>query len=356
MRFRLIAYSISLAFWLAALAGPTPIRCETVTGASASHHPSGHAHMNLINWEHTFLVARIFLDRLPAAMPGCESDTPARIALGKRLYFERGISLNKNKSCHDCHLLTEGRAGADVAPTSQGATGISGKRNAPTVINAGFQVAQFWDGRAHNLAEQAKGPILNPIEMALRTQEEVTELLKNTEGYPEAFRRAFPGEADPVTFDNLTEAIAAFERTLVAPGRFDKLLGGQQGALTPKEKRGLAKFLEANCVECHTGATVGGQLYRIIGQRNPYGHKDDLGRYEITKKDEDLYVFKVPMLRNVTRTAPYFHDGRVFTLEEAISLMAWHQLDRRLTPGDVADIIAFLRTLEGNPPLVDKPR
>jgi cytochrome c peroxidase len=301
-------------------------------------------------------VARIFLDRLPAAMPGRESDTPARIALGKRLYFERGISLNKTKSCHDCHLLTQGRAGADVTPTSQGATGISGKRNAPTVINAGFQFAQFWDGRAHNLAQQAKGPILNPIEMAIRTPEEVIERLRNTEGYAEAFRRAFPGDADPVTFDNLAEAIAAFERTLVAPGRFDRLLAGQQNAMTAKEKTGLAKFLQFNCVECHHGGTVGGQLYRIIGQRNPYANKDDLGRYEITKKDEDRFVFKVPMLRNVTRTAPYFHDGRVFTLEEAVTLMGWHQLDRRLTSGDIADLIAFLGTLEGNPPPVEEPR
>jgi cytochrome c peroxidase len=356
MRYRLLTSTMSLALLLVAIAAPTPVRNETPNEAPPSQHSSGHAHMNLINWEHTFLVARIFLDRLPTAMPGSKSDAPARIALGKKLYFERGISINKNKSCHDCHFLTQGRAGADITPTSQGATGISGKRNTPTVINAGFQIAQFWDGRAHNLAQQAKGPILNPIEMALRTQEEVIELLKNTEGYPEAFRRAFPGEADPVTFDNLTEAIAAFERTLVAPGRFDQLLGGQQEALTPKEKRGLTKFLEANCVECHTGATVGGQLYRIIGQRHPYGNKDDLGRYEITKKEEDRYVFKVPMLRNVTRTAPYFHDGRIFTLEEAVTLMGWHQLDHRLPPGDVADIIAFLGTLEGNPPPVEEPR
>ena len=155
---RLVAYTISLAFLFAAAAVPAPVCSETTAGAPASHHSSGHSQGRLTNWDNTFLAARIFLGRLPAAMPGSEADTPERIALGKRLYFERGISINKNKSCHDCHLLTGGRAGADVTPTSQGATGVFGKRNTPTVINAGFQSAQFWDGRAHDLAEQAKGP------------------------------------------------------------------------------------------------------------------------------------------------------------------------------------------------------
>jgi cytochrome c peroxidase len=309
-----------------------------------------------MSWDLTFLKARLFLGRLPSAMPGRAADTPERVALGKRLYFERGISINKNKSCHDCHFLTQGRAGADVTPTSKGATGIQGKRNAPTVINAGFQFAQFWDGRAANLFEQAKGPILNPIEMALRTPEDVLELLRREKGYPEAFRRAFPGDPVPVNFDNLAEAIAAFERTLVAPGRFDRLLDGQQDALNVQEKRGLTKFVQYHCIECHGGATVGGQLYKIMGQRRPYTGTDDPGRYEVTKKEEDRKVFKVPMLRNVTRTAPYFNAGQVLTLEEAIELMAWHQLDRRLTAGDRADLIAFLRTLEGNPPNVQEPR
>ncbi|MEW6658227.1 MAG: cytochrome c peroxidase [Thermodesulfobacteriota bacterium] len=309
-----------------------------------------------MNWDIILLQARIYLGRLPAVMPGSEADTPERVALGKKLYFDRCISINKNKSCHDCHLLTKGRAGADVTPTSQGATGISGKRNAPTVINAGFQFAQFWDGRAPGLVEQAKGPILNPIEMALRTPEEVMGCLRQEKGYLEDFRRAFPGDPDPITFDNLAIAIAAFERTLVAPGRFDRLLDGQKNALDSREKRGLTKFIQYHCVECHGGVSAGGQLYKIIGQRHPYKGTDDLGRYEITKKEEDRFVFKVPMLRNVTRTAPYFNAGQVFTLEEAVTLMAWHQLDRRLTPGDAGDLIAFLRTLEGNPPRIEEPR
>jgi cytochrome c peroxidase len=309
-----------------------------------------------MNWEDTYLCARIFLGRLPVAMPGSKSDTPEQIGLGKRLYFERGLSINKSQSCNDCHLLTEGRAGVDVGPTSRGAMGTFGKRNSPTVINAGFQTAQRWDGRARDLVEQAKDPILNPIEMAMRTAEEVVEYLRKVDGYSDAFRHAFPGDADPLTYDHVAQTIAAFERTLVAPGRFDRLLDGQKTALTGQEKRGLTKFIQYHCVECHTGITVGGQLHKIIGQRHPYSNREDLGRYEITKKEEDRYVFKVPMLRNVTRTPPYFHDGQVLTLEEAVAKMGWLQLDHRLTSGDITDLIAFLRTLEGSPPPIEGPR
>jgi cytochrome c peroxidase len=356
MRYRLIACTFSLAFLFVALAAPAPILSETRRGAPASSHSSGHSREKLMNWDLTLLSARIYLGSLPAAMPGSEADTPERIALGKKLFFERGISHNKTKSCEDCHLLTGGRAGADVTPTSQGATGIFGKRNTPTVINAGFQFRQFWDGRAPNLPEQAKGPILNQIEMGIRTSEEVMEKLRHEEGFPEAFHRAFPGDPDPMTYDNLAEAVSAFERTLIAPGRFDRLLAGQQSALNAQEKRGLTKFIQYHCVECHGGATVGGQLFKIIGQKHPYTNINDLGRYEITKKNEDRYVFKVPMLRNVTRTAPYLSAGQIFTLGEVVTLMGWHQLDLRLTPGDIADLIAFLRTLEGNPPPVAAPR
>jgi len=350
---RLLACALGLAFWLlAAAAGPGQVPGAEETPASS--HVSGHTQGGPGSWDATLLAARIFLGRLPAAMPGSEADTPERVALGRKLYFERGISLNKTKSCHDCHLLTKGRAGADVTPTSKGATGIFGKRNSPTVINAGFQTAQFWDGRAHDLVEQAKGPILNPIEMAIRTPADVLAALRQIDGYPESFRRAFPGDPDPITYDHLAEAISAFERTLVAPGRFDRLLDGQEDALNAREKRGLTKFIQYRCVECHSWATVGGRLFHKIGKYHPYAHKGDLGRYEETKKEGDRSVFKVPMLRNVTRTAPYFHDGRVATLKEAVRLMGWLQLDLRLSPGDTADLIAFLGTLEGNPPPVEE--
>lgn len=352
MLYYLLACVICLAFWLTAAAGPAPVHSESYPGPPAFDH----SHEKLMSWDLAFLEARLFLGRLPDLMPGSENDTPERIALGKRLFFERGISHNKIKSCNDCHHLTGGHAGADDTPTSEGSSGVFGKRNAPTVLNAGIQFRQFWDGRAPNLADQAKGPILNQIEMGMLTPNEVIEKLRQEKGYPEAFRRAFPGEAEPMTYDNLAEAIAAFERTLIAPGRFDRLLAGDHNALNAQEKRGLTKFLQYHCVECHGGVTVGGQLFKIIGQANPYLGTDDLGRYGVTKQLEDRYVFKVPMLRNVTRTAPYFNAGQVFTLEEAISLMAWHQLGRRLNSEDRSDLIAFLGTLEGNPPIFrDEP-
>ena len=348
---RLIICASILFFWLVSLFGSAP----NAPAGPEQNRASGPSREKLMDWDTALLSARIFMGRLPEAMPGSENDTPERIALGKKLYFERNISLNKNKSCNDCHFLTKGRAGADSTPTSKGATGVFGKRNSPTVINAGFQSMQFWDGRAQDLAEQAKGPILNPFEMAIRTPEDALALLRRTEGYPETFRRAFPGDADPLTYDNLAEAIAAFERTLVAPGRFDRFLEDGRHTLSAQEKRGLTKFIQYRCVECHSWATVGGRLYHRLGKHHPYKNTEDVGRYEVTRKEEDRYVFKVPMLRNVTRTAPYFHDGKVATLKEAVRLMGWLQLDLRLTSRDISDLIAFLHTLEGNPPPVEEP-
>ncbi len=319
-------------------------------------HLQYHVHEKMMDWETTLLCARLFLGRLPSVMPGGQSDTPERIALGKRLYFERAISINRTQSCNDCHLLNEGRrAGAESIPTSKGALGGFGKRNSPTVINSGFQIAQFWDGRAVNLFEQAKGPILNPVEMCMKSPEEVIARLKEIDGYKEAFSRAFPGTSEPMTYDNLAEAIAAFERTLIAPGDFDKMLDGQKNAMSRQEKRGLTKIIQFHCTECHYGVTVGGRIFEMIGAVHPYSGTEDQGRYEISKKIEDRFVFKVPMLRNVTRTAPYFNDGKVQTIEEAVRLMGWHQLGVNLRPEDVSDLVAFLGTLEGDLPPVEAP-
>jgi cytochrome c peroxidase len=351
-----LAFTIGLAFLSMTLSDPLQVHSAAPEGTSSTPDFSVHSHEKFMNWDETYLCARIFLGRLPASMPGSESDTPERIALGKRLFFERDLSVNDSQSCHDCHILTGDRAGVDSGPTSKGATGALGKRNAPTVINAGFQAAQFWDGRSSTLAEQAKGPILNPDEMAMKTADEVIEQLRKADGFQDAFRSAFPGDVDPITFNNVAEAIAAFERTLVAPGRFDEMLDGRENVLNGQEKRGLTKFIQYHCVECHSGITVGGQLYKIIGQRHPYMNKDDLGRHDVTKGEGDRYVFKVPMLRNVTRTPPYFHDGQTFTLEEAVAKMGWLQLDLRLTSGDIADLIAFLHTLEGSPSPIEAPQ
>jgi cytochrome c peroxidase len=224
--------------------------------------------------------------------------------------------------------------------------GLSGQRNSPTVLNAGFQASLFWDGRAADLETQAKQPMLNPIEMAMRTEEDVVHRLLRSEGYRQAFEHAFPQQMEPITFDNVARAIAAFERTLVTPSRFDRYLRGETEALTRAEQRGLERFVETDCIDCHLSHPVGGRLLQKLGIYHPYENQTDSGRYGITGREEDRFVFKVCMLRNVTRTAPYFHDGKVATLPEAVRLMAWMQLDKLLQPGEIDEIVDFLQTLE----------
>ncbi|HVP12583.1 MAG TPA: cytochrome c peroxidase [Phycisphaerae bacterium] len=297
------------------------------------------------------LAVQIFFKPLPTEMPGSRDDTPEIIAVGRKLFFEQGISLTKSQSCSECHHLDARRAGGDGEPTSKGAKGLLGKRNAPTVLNAGFQVAQFWDGRAADLVEQAKGPVLNPDEMAMRSPEEVVDRLKSIDGYVPAFKAAYPDQAEPVTFDNMARAIAAFERTLVTPSRFDRYLRGETSALTQQEKQGLNCFTHTGCVECHSSYTVGGRLFEKVGVYHPYTNQEDVGRYGVTHNDEDRLVFKVPMLRNITLTAPYFHDGREAALTEAVRLMAWMQLDTKLSAAEIEEIVSFLHALEAEHPV-----
>jgi cytochrome c peroxidase len=297
------------------------------------------------------LVVRLNFKPLPEQMPGSQDDTPEMVELGRKLFFERDISLTKSQSCNDCHRLDHQQAGVDNHPTSKGAKGIPGERNSPTVLNAGFEVVQFWDGRSANLVEQAKGPLLNPMEMAMRTEEDVVNVLKNKEDYRRYFERAFPSQTEPVTFDNVARAIAAFERTLITPSRFDRYLKGEKDALTAAEQRGLHRFVETGCIDCHSSYPVGGHLLRKFGVYHPYENQSDLGRYGITGQEADKFVFKVPSLRNVTLTAPYFHDGRVSTLSEAVRLMAWMQLNKVLSPPEVDEIVSFLHTLEAEHPL-----
>jgi cytochrome c peroxidase len=213
---------------------------------------------------------RVFFRPLPDKMPGGENDTPEMIALGRKLFFEEGISLTKTQSCNDCHRLDKMMSGVDYKPTSLGAMGTTGARNSPTVLNAGFQRAQFWDGRAADLVEQAKGPLLNPIEMAMPSKEEVVNRLKH---YSRDFAGAFPNQKDPITFDNVAIAIAAFERTLITPSRFDRYLKGDMDAITAEEMSGLMRFVDTGCIECHSGIPVGGRLFRKIGIYHPYDNQ-----------------------------------------------------------------------------------
>lgn len=270
--------------------------------------------------------------------------TPAKIDLGRRLYYEKRLSLDQDLSCNSCHGLTT--FGVDNEPTSEGHDEQRGARNSPTVFNAAFHFAQFWDGRAKDVEEQAKGPVLNPVEMAMPSPEHVVAVLASIPGYHPLFAAAFPGEQDPITFDNFANAVGAFERRLVTPSRFDDFLGGQEDALTDAELAGLEKFMDTGCPTCHVGATLGGQMFQKLGLVHPYETKDQ-GRFDVSKQEADKSFFKVPSLRNVEKLGPWFHDGSVTSLDEAIRLMAWHQLGKELTPADVGSIATFLHTLTG---------
>ncbi|HUK57004.1 MAG TPA: cytochrome-c peroxidase, partial [Nitrospiria bacterium] len=294
--------------------------------------------------------ANQFFKPLPSAMPAPADNptTPEKVALGKMLYFEPRLSKGDTISCNSCHNLATG--GVDNLPTSMGHLAQFGPRNAPTVLNAGLEFAQFWDGRAASLEEQAKGPILNPIEMAMPDQGMVLSRIRTIPEYVEKFKKAFPGDTDPITYDNIARAIAAFERTLLTPSRFDDFLKGKSDALTDPEKKGLGLVIKKGCIICHNGVGAGGGMFQKFGIRDRYEYSDDLGRYNVTKKDADKYFFKVPMWRNVTRTAPYFHDGSIWDLGEAVRIMGRIQLGAKLTDDEVDSIVAFLHSLEGKMP------
>jgi len=282
---------------------------------------------------------------LPAAMPGSDNDTQERIELGKRLFFEKRLSINDTQSCETCHRLEDGLAGVDNLPTSPGARGETGTRNSPTVLNSGWQESQFWDGRAEDLVEQAKGPILNPIEMGMPDEQSVVEKINGIPEYKKAFASAYPGEDPAISYQNIAEAIASFERTLITPSRFDDFLEGNAAALSEDEKRGLDTFITVDCKSCHDGKLVGGELFEPLGKKNPYENQSDLGRSLITKDETDRMFFKVSPLRNVALTAPYFHDGKIATLDEAVRKMAYLQLDEELTDQQVSDLVSFLKAL-----------
>ena len=289
--------------------------------------------------------ANRFFSPLPQTMPGSENDTPERIALGRKLYFEKRLSINDKQSCASCHILENGFAGVDNLPTSPGAKGDMGTRNSPTVLNAGWQDSQFWDGRAEDLVEQAKGPILNPIEMGMPDEQTVENKIRKITEYQNDFTKAFPAEKQAITYQNIAEAIAAFERTLITPGRFDDFMNGDATALNEVEQRGLKAFMKLDCKSCHDGKLLGGESYEPLGKENPYENQADQGMYTLTKDEDDRMFFKVAQLRNVALTAPYFHDGKIETLDEAVRKMGKLQLDEELTDQQVSDIVSFLKAL-----------
>lgn len=276
------------------------------------------------------------------------------IDLGRMLYFEPRLSKNHDISCNSCHDLLTG--GDDGNPTSPGHKGQLGGRNSPTSLNAALHVAQFWDGRAEDVEAQAKGPVLNPVEMAMPDEATVVKVLASIPDYPKLFKAAFPGEADPLTYDNMANAIGAFERGLVTPAPFDAFLKGDTAALNPEQLQGLSTFMSTGCTACHSGVALGGQGYFKLGMVVPYETKDE-GRKEATGNESDKFVFKAPSLRNITITGPYFHDGSITSLDNAVKLMAKHQLGKDLKDGEIKEIVAFLGALEGklDPTYIQKP-
>lgn len=294
---------------------------------------------------HLWAQARNIFGVLPDKMPGSDYDTQAMIELGEMLYFEKAMSINDTQSCNDCHPIDNGKTGADNRKTGLGALGESGDRNDPPTMNAGYQIAQFWDGRAATLKDQAGGPPLNPIEMGMPDSATLVNKIAGIDKYKTAFKTAFSGQENPVTYENLTAAIAAYERTLITKGRVDDYIAGDVNALTKKEKEGLKTFIDASCVQCHNGPNFGGLMYQKMGVYHPYANTKDLGRFAVTNNEADKYQFKVPMLRNILHTSPYFHDGAVDNMGEVIDQMAYLQLDKKLTNDEIKSIMKFFAAL-----------
>lgn len=281
---------------------------------------------------------------LDVSAPG---DREPVISLGRMLYYDPRMSSSGTVSCDSCHPLA--RYGVDAQEVSAGVWGARGRRNAPTTYNASRHFRQFWDGRETTLEDQARRPFLNQVEMAM-TEAGVVARLASIAGYPELFARAFPGP-QPLTFDHVTMAVAAFERGLVTPSRWDRYLRGEREALTAEEKRGAKLFSNVGCMVCHTGEMVGGSMFEKVGIQVPWPNQTDRGRVEISGSSSDDMVFKVPSLRNVHQTAPYFHDGSARTLDEAVRLMGRHQLGVELSEVEIAAIVAWLGSLTGELPM-----
>ena len=285
-------------------------------------------------------------------VPPAKVGNAAKVELGKKLFFDPRLSRSGFISCNSCHNLSTG--GSDNLAASVGDRWQKGGINSPTVLNSSMNVAQFWDGRAKDLREQAGGPIANPAEMASNHGLAVA-VLQSIPAYQAEFRTVY--KSDEISIERITDAIAAFEETLVTPNaRFDKWLKGDKKALTKTELAGYALFKESGCVACHNGPAVGGNSFQKMGVVEPYKTTHEaIGRAAVTGKDDDRFNFKVPTLRNVELTYPYFHDGAAKTLTEAVDIMGRLQLGRTYSAEENAKIVAFLKTLTGDQPRIALP-
>ena len=280
-----------------------------------------------------------------------------KVLLGRSLYHDTALSGDGTIACVTCHALDHG--GAEPRKTSAGIGGQIGPINSPTVLNSGYSFVQFWDGRAKDLQEQAAGPVANPIEMGA-TWENVVKRLKKNKEYAATFAKLYE---DGVTQDNVTDAIAEYEKSLITPSRFDKFLLGDQSAISEAEKRGYETFKEAGCTACHTGIIAGGTMFQKMGLVKDYFAdrgtpitEADLGRFNVTQQPADKHFFKVPTLRNIELTSPYLHDGSRETLEETVKIMGTYQLGKELSDAQVNSIVTFLKSLTGDLPAHAKPQ
>ena len=320
------------------------------------------AHADTLDREALMEVAQNLFEPLPEVVDNPDNPvTEEKVELGKMLYYDPRLSKSGFISCNSCHNLAT--YGVDNLPTSLGHAWAVGPRNSPTVLNAALHDTQFWDGRAKDVEEQAQGPVLNPIEMAIPGEGFAVERIASMPEYVAWFERAFPDESEPLTYANIANAIGAFERTLTTPDRFDDFLRGDATALSDKELGGLQVFINEGCVGCHAGPALGGDVMARFGIVEAYWEATreyitidqptmpmDVGRFAVTQNRDDLYVFKTPSLRNITRTYPYFHDGSVWNLRDATQIMARVQLGREIDEEDLDKLMAFYQTLEGEIP------
>lgn len=270
---------------------------------------------------------------------------PNRVRLGRLLFHDTRLSKNREISCATCHVLT--RFGIDGKVVSTGFAGRHGTRNAPSVFNAATHIAQFWDGRAADVEAQAPVPITNPVEMAMPNEQAVVDALSVVPRYVEMFRTAFPTDEHPISLKNVGEAIGAFERGLVTTSRWDKFVAGDHASLTPNEKKGLRLFMQRGCISCHMGPDVGGASFQKLGVVYPWPNQADQGRADLTHFPADKMVFKVPSLKNIAETAPYFHDGSTINLETAIQLMGHYELGIELPKDEINSMAAWMRSMTG---------
>lgn len=341
--------SLAITFALAACSADPPLEPDLTPEARPAIAAAGAAPTQVAPHSEPGINPRILRRFSPLAPLAPMTPTEAlRVDLGRMLFFDKRLSKKHNLSCNSCHRLD--KYGVDHEPTSIGTNGKRGRRNSPSVYFASAHFTSLWDGRAKDVEEQAKKPILNPDEMGMESAQGVMTVVASIPGYVDAFKAAFPDQPSPVTYDNLGAAIGAFERRLVTPSRWDRYLEGDRSALTPAEVVGLKAFTDVGCMTCHTGQLVGGSMFQKAGFVKPWTNQSDQGRFELTGLEADKMLFKVPSLRNVAMTAPYFHDASAKTLDEAVRSMGVHQLEDPLADEDVASIVVWLGSMTGEIP------